>query len=86
MIPIISISASAKKEKTKSKKSYWEKKGTIVCEQCGAKWNSKADLAVHVDKMHTRRECPEKGCGYSTTVVAELSHHERTAHRFNIIY
>merc|ERR1712037_829552 len=31
--------------------------------------------------MHTKRECPEKGCGYSTMVVSELSKHERTAHR-----
>ena len=80
----MSISTIAKKKaKMKSSKDYWQKKGTIVCEQCGAKWNSNSDLAVHVDKMHTKRECPEKGCGYSTMVVSELSKHERTAHRYD---
>ena len=76
------ISALAKK-KEKYKKKYLEKKGTIVCEQCGATWRSKNDLAIHVDKMHTRRECPEKDCGFSTMVVAEMSKHERTAHRYD---
>ena len=77
---MISISASLSKEKEKKKKCA-AKKSNVVCEQCGSKCKSKSDLATHVIKMHTRRECPEKGCGYATMVAAELSHHERTAHR-----